>query len=149
MAGKLGPGSRLTSAGSAVTLCRPALRAERSCRFELAQKFLQACAAGATADCCQVVADQWRLSSSAPFSACFCQPSFWQVSWRVCVCVSDTAPAPALGPHAAATVQASVEYMQQQFAVSLADALQRCIDDFDQRIVFRGGPLTWCPAAPA
>lgn len=52
---------------------------ERSCQFVLAKRFLPACAKGASQDCCDVVADQWRLSSSAPFSSCFCQPSFWQV----------------------------------------------------------------------
>jgi hypothetical protein len=137
----------LSSSGRVITRRPLALHAERSCQFVLAQQFLQACATGASRDCCDVVADQWRLSSSAPFSACFCQPSFWQVR---CLRLhsSATAPASRLAPWADLAPQASVEYMQQ-FGVGLADTLQRCIDDFDKQIVFRGGPLTWCPAAAA
>ena len=48
----------------------------------LAANFLEACAGGASEDCCGVVADQFRLSSSAPFATCLCQPSFWQVRLR-------------------------------------------------------------------
>lgn len=93
---------------------------ERSCQFVLARQVLQACAAGASQDCCDVVADQFYLSSSAPFSACFCQPSFWQQS---------------------------VEYMQEWHGVQLAATLHHCFADFGKLIVFRGGPGTWCPAA--
>lgn len=96
------------------------MHAERSCQFVLARQVLQACAAGASQDCCDVVADQFYLSSSAPFSACFCQPSFWQQS---------------------------VEYMQEWHGVQLAATLHHCFADFGKLIVFRGGPGTWCPAA--
>lgn len=61
--------------------CFPACQpAERSCQLALAAPFLEACAQGPTADCCEVVADQLRPSSSAPFATCLCQPSFWQAS---------------------------------------------------------------------
>lgn len=53
--------------------------AEGSCRFVLAKQFLEACAGGVSDACCSVVADQWLLSSSAPFTTCLCQPTFWRV----------------------------------------------------------------------
>lgn len=51
---------------------------EGSCRFVLWTPFLEACSTGASADCCQVLASQTRLSSSAPFATCLCRPSFYQ-----------------------------------------------------------------------
>ncbi|KAI3430463.1 hypothetical protein D9Q98_005058 [Chlorella vulgaris] len=92
---------------------------ERSCQFVLAKRFLPACAKGAAQDCCDVVADQWRLSSSAPFTSCFCQPRFWQES---------------------------VSFMREQYGVDLAATLLSCVSDYGKQIVWRGGPLTWCPA---
>lgn len=53
--------------------------AERSCQFVLWQPFLDACAGGASADCCGVMHVSTRLSSSAPFSTCLCASDFWQV----------------------------------------------------------------------
>ena len=52
---------------------------EGSCCFELAPPFLDACAGGASPDCCAVMAYATRLSSTGPFATCLCQPSFWEV----------------------------------------------------------------------
>ncbi|KAL4422745.1 hypothetical protein ABPG75_008942 [Micractinium tetrahymenae] len=95
---------------------------ERSCQLALAGPFLEACADGPTGDCCDVVADQFRPSSSAPFATCLCQPSFWQ---------------------------GAVEYLQEKHGVDLAAAMHSCIAERRTIIAFRGGGLTWCPAAPA
>eukprot|EP00887_Chlorella_sp_A99_P004161 scaffold23.g4161.t1 len=85
---------------------------ERSCRFELAPSLaLAACAGGATADCCDVLEQQFWPSSSAPFVACLCQPAFWQ------------------------------------HGVDLPSVLRQCTAEHGRTILYRGGPLTWCPAA--
>lgn len=95
---------------------------ETSCQFALATAFLEACADGASPDCCDVLADVSRLSSSAPFSTCFCHPAFWQEA---------------------------VDYMDTEHGVDLAATLGSCITEHGKLLVFRGGPLTWCPAAAA
>ncbi|PSC72992.1 metallophosphoesterase [Micractinium conductrix] len=92
---------------------------ERSCRFELAGPFLRACADGATPDCCDVVADTFRLSSTAPFSTCLCQPAFFE---------------------------AATAHMEQEHGQDLTAVLGACVQQQRKLIVYRGGPLTWCPA---
>lgn len=39
--------------------------------------------------------------------------------------------------------------MKERHSVDLADVLSTCISEFKKVIVFRGGPLTWCPAGDA
>lgn len=93
---------------------------ERSCRFELAPSLaLEACAGGATADCCDVLEQQFWPSSSAPFVACLCQPAFWQ---------------------------RAVAFLAQH-GVDLPSVLRQCTAEHGRTILYRGGPLTWCPAA--
>ena len=46
-------------------------------------------------------------------------------------------------------VQEAVEYMQQEHGVDLAAVLGQCISEYSRSILYRGGPLTWCPAGPA
>lgn len=94
---------------------------ERSCQLALAGPFLEACAQGPSADCCEVVSDVFRPSSTAPFATCLCQPSFWQ---------------------------GAVEYLQQRHGVDLAAAMHSCVSEQNKLIAFRGGGLTWCPEAP-
>ncbi|KAL4448928.1 hypothetical protein ABPG77_007645 [Micractinium sp. CCAP 211/92] len=92
---------------------------ERSCQLALARPFLEACAQGPTADCCKVVAEVFRPSSSAPFATCLCQPSFWQ---------------------------GAVDYLQQMHGVDLAAAMNSCVSEQRKLVAYRGGGLTWCPA---
>ncbi|KAI7845459.1 hypothetical protein COHA_001009 [Chlorella ohadii] len=99
-----------------------AFNPERSCLFVLWQPFLEACASGASADCCEVMQVATRLSSSAPFSSCLCASEFWQ---------------------------ASVEYMQREHGLDLGQLLRQCINEYDSLLAFRGGPLTYCGSAPA
>lgn len=95
---------------------------ERSCQFVLAQKFLAACSAGASTNCCNVVADNFRASSSAPFSTCLCKPSFFQ---------------------------AATDFMQSNYQVDLSAVLGQCVSNYGKTLFYRGGPITWCPAPAA
>lgn len=95
------------------------LRAEGSCRFTLAPPFLAACATGASADCCDVLAEAARPVSTAPLASCLCLPSLWD---------------------------AAVAHMQQQHRQDLSRLLSQCIEQHGKVLLFRGGPLTWCPA---
>lgn len=46
-------------------------------------------------------------------------------------------------------LQVAVQYMQREHGADLAATLNQCVSERGSLIVFRGGPLTWCPAPPA
>ncbi|KAL4440238.1 hypothetical protein ABPG75_003239 [Micractinium tetrahymenae] len=98
-----------------------AFNPERSCQAVLARNFLDACPSGASQDCCDVLADQFRASSSAPFATCLCQPSLYT---------------------------AAAEYLQTKYGQDLKQVLDTCSTQFRKAMFYRGGP-TWCPAPPA
>lgn len=39
--------------------------------------------------------------------------------------------------------------MREQHSVDLGHVLGACVSEYQKVIVWRGGPLTWCPADPA
>jgi hypothetical protein len=46
-----------------------------------------------------------------------------------------------------AALQESVDYMEAEHSQDLPAVLEQCIADYGKVLVFRGGALTWCPAA--
>ena len=46
-----------------------------------------------------------------------------------------------------AALQESVDYMGAEHSQDLPAVLEQCIADYGKVLVFRGGALTWCPAA--
>lgn len=45
-------------------------------------------------------------------------------------------------------LQGAADYLQQRHSVDLAAAMHSCVSEQRKFIAFRGGGLTWCPAAP-
>lgn len=56
---------------------------------------------------------------------------------------------PLLLPHPSppAALQESEAYLQERHGQDLSKVLSQCVSYFKKLIVWRGGPLTWCPAA--
>lgn len=66
-----------------------------------------------------------------------------------CLALECLPPTLTLHPPPRKQLQEASKYMQEEHSVDLAETLGSCIANHDKLIVYRGGPLTWCPAAAA